>query len=71
MSKKQAPKGGYRLVCTFATLEELVDFASVLAPTGMSLYWADVLDKEFKGRVDTGSVVVRHDGHKPEDMKIC
>ena len=71
MKKKQRPKNGYRMVCTFSTLEELVDFASLLAPTGMTLYWADALDKEFKGRVDTGSVVVRHDGHKPDDMKVC
>lgn len=71
MKKKQKPKYGYRLVCTFATLEELVEFATTLAPTGMTLYWADALDKEYRGSVDTGSVVIRSDGHKPDDMKVC
>lgn len=65
------PKNGYKLVCTFATLEELIDFAGTIAPTGWSLYWADALDREFKGRCDPGCVVIRSDGHKPDDMKIC
>ena len=67
----KTPKHGYKLVCTFATLEELVDFAALLAPTGITLYWADALDREYSGAVTTGSVVLRSDGHKPDDMKVC
>lgn len=60
----------YSLVVNFATLEEIVDFASTFVPAGVSIYAADALDPEFTGNAPSGSLVLRRDGAKPDDMRI-
>ena len=61
----------YTLTINFATLEEAVAFGESIAPVGVSLYYGDVLDREFRGgSVPAGSLVLRSTGHKPDDMKV-
>jgi glucose/arabinose dehydrogenase len=60
----------YTLTVHFATLDDAVAFANAVAPAGMAVYYGDVLDREFSGSVPKGSLVLRRDGHKPEDMKV-
>ena len=61
---------GYTLTVHFATLDDAIAFAGAVAPAGMAVYHGDVLDREFSGSVPKGSLVLRRDGHKPEDMKV-
>ena len=62
----------YTLTINFATLEEAVAFSERIdAFVGLSLYYGDVLDKEFRGgSVPAGSLVLRPTGHKPDEMKV-
>lgn len=61
----------YTLTVKFRTLEDVINFASVIAPTGISVYQGDALDHEFSSAVPTNSLVLRKDGHKPDQMRIA
>jgi hypothetical protein len=61
----------YTLTMNFETLEDAVAFSEAIMPTGVALYHADVLDREFGGQsVPVGSLVLRGIGHKPDDMMV-
>ena len=61
----------YTLTINFETLEDAVAFSEAIMPTGVALYHADVLDREFGGHsVPLGSLVLRAIGHKPDDMMV-
>lgn len=61
----------YTMVVNFRTLEDAVNFASAIAPTGVSVYYADALDPEYGGHAPANSLVLRPDGHKPNDMRVA
>jgi hypothetical protein len=52
-------------------MEDVVNFATWLVPTGVSIYYADALDPEYAGHAPTNSLVLRRDGHKPDDMRVA
>jgi len=61
----------FTLVVSFPTMEDVVNFATWLVPTGVSIYYADALDPEYAGHAPTNSLVLRRDGHKPDDMRVA
>lgn len=61
----------FTLLVSFATLEDVVNFASALQPVGVSIYWADALDPEYGGHAPKNSLVLRRDNHKPDDMRVA
>lgn len=63
----------YTVTVTFSSLEDAVSFSEALAPVGMCLYHADVLDNEFQGAsIPVGSLVLRPTDYigKTDDMKV-
>ena len=60
----------FSLVVNFASRDELENFAKMFLSSDVSLYEADVLDPEYKGRSCANSFVLRRKGHKPDSMKV-
>ena len=58
------------LVVNFASRDEVENFAKMFLSSDVSLYEADALDSEYKGRSCVNSFVLRRTGHKPDSMKV-
>jgi hypothetical protein len=60
----------FSLVVNFASRDEVENFAKMFLSSDVSLYEADVLDPEYKGRSCANSFVLRRKGHKPDSMEV-
>jgi hypothetical protein len=64
-------KTKHTLTLSFPTRQALAEFVRDHLEHGIAVYEADTLDPEYSGNPGTNSYVLRREGAKPEDMRVC
>jgi hypothetical protein len=64
-------KTKHTLTISFPSRQALAEFVRNVVDDGVAVYEADTLDPEYSGNPGTNSYVLRREGAKPEDMRVC